>query len=435
MALVYKVNKAHNNILGKNLTPDEIAAKVAELFLGNPEKHIEPHNITSIGRVIGYTSRDSVYRFMNRAAELGLLQKKGKQFVKPETSPENEFKAFSKEHPIINDPIVTEWYEGLQAKNHGEGIAIAPALLTRIETICNTCHVTPSQLISSKANAVEIKKNFLKAYREHRVISKRNMTYKAEIANIDYSYSYAIASICQKFGVSWERGTAEMSRKVVGHAKYGDIRLTDEELEKADNYIKEKFGIDSNLHRTFWIGVETCARHEALFEMELDYTKHTSPRTNKTTYYMTAYESKTKHIKGGKMTKYIKRADTQKSIDFLKERGGTKIYEITDLSKVKTIEQIKFQMLDLYIFLGKITNIGDLYEKRKQGHKKTGNYWFDHWLHALRHVGAHYHLFKTKYNYGYVAVLGGWHTIDELKKSYGEMPPEVLDSLLEEFDY
>jgi len=150
---------------------------------------------------------------------------------------------------------------------------------------------------------------------------------------------------------------------------------------------------------------------------------------------MTAYESKTKHIKGGKFTKYIKRKNTQASIDFLKERGGTKIYEITDLSDKKTIEQIKFQMLDLYVYLGKITNIGDLYEKRKQGYKKTDNYWFDHWLHSLRHVGAHYHLFKTKYNYGYVAVLGGWHTIDELKKSYGEMPPEVLDSLLEEFDY
>jgi len=32
-----------------------------------------------------------------------------------------------------------------------------------------------------------------------------------------------------------------------------------------------------------------------------------------------------------------------------------------------------------------------------------------------------------------VAVIGGWHTIDELKKSYGEMPPEkVLEGIDDE---
>ncbi len=311
-------------------------------------------------------------------------------------------------------------------------------MLVQIETVCNTCHVTSAQLVASKKNAVEIKHNFLKAYKEHRVITVRpkvKLTYKAKPENLDYIYSYAIASICEKFGVTWEKGTDEMSRQVPNHAKYGHIRLTDEELDLADSHIKEKHGIDSNLYRVFWFGVETCARNDASFTADLDYTKHTNPKTGKTTYHMTVFESKTAHIDDGRFIKRISRSDLQTSIDYLKDRGGTRIYEITDLTKAKTLEQIKFQILDLYVYLGKINNIGKLYEIRKQGYHSTGNYWFDHWYHALRHAGAHYHLSKTKYNYGYVAIIGGWHTIDELKKSYGKMPPEVLDELLEEFDY
>ena len=43
-----------------------------------------------------------------------------------------------------------------------------------------------------------------------------------------------------------------------------------------------------------------------------------------------------------------------------------------------------------------------------------------------RHLGAHYWLAKTDYNYGIIAEVGGWHTIDELKKSYGQIPPEIF---------
>jgi len=42
---------------------------------------------------------------------------------------------------------------------------------------------------------------------------------------------------------------------------------------------------------------------------------------------MTAIESKTSHIRGGKWTKYITKKETQQSIDFLRARGCNKIYE------------------------------------------------------------------------------------------------------------
>ena len=418
------------------MTRDEITEKITELLLGNSVKKIRPHKITEICKVTGFDSRTTIYGFLDRGVELGLLKKSDSgRYVLPELSHAEEFQKFNDSHRILDDPIVSDWFDDLLNRKQGKGVKISQQLLTTIEKICNTCHIQPAQIIASKENAEEIKKNYLTAYREHRIVSKHKQYYSADIENIDYTTSYAIASICGYYGIAWARGTSKMSRKIVGHAKYSDIRLTDEELENADEYLKTKNGVDSNVYRIFWLGIETCARNEALFSMKLDYTKNTSKK-GKTTYYFTAYESKTKQIKGGKWTKYVKRESTQKSIDFLKERGSTYIYDNLDNTSLRRLkDEIKNQLLDLYVFLGKITNLAEIRLKRKQEHKISGNYWYDHAFHVLRHVGAHYHLRKTKYNYGYVAVLGGWHTIDELKKSYGEIPPEVLDELLEEYDY
>ncbi len=62
--------------------------------------------------------------------------------------------------------------------------------------------------------------------------------------------------------------------------------------------------------------------------------------------------------------------------------------------------------------------------------EKSEEYYYNNSFHALRHIGAHYWLEKTDYNYGFVAKIGGWHTINELKNSYGEIQPEfVLDMI------
>jgi len=64
-----------------------------------------------------------------------------------------------------------------------------------------------------------------------------------------------------------------MSQKVSNHGKYPDIRFTAEEFEAADKFIKERWGLDSDVYRWFWIGVESCARFNALYHMKNDWTK------------------------------------------------------------------------------------------------------------------------------------------------------------------
>lgn len=148
--------------------------------------------------------------------------------------------------------------------------------------------------------------------------------------------------------------------------------------------------------------------------MTLDYTKHVSKKTGKTTYIMTVFESKTRDVRGGKWYKYITRSDVQKSIDLLKQRGGTRIHEY-DESPREFQSMISKSLSEVYRHLG-----------------KTNDYFFNHPTHVLRHIGAHYWLSKKDYNYGLVAEIGGWNTIDELKKSYGLIPPEKILEIIEE---
>ena len=62
---------------------------------------------------------------------------------------------------------------------------------------------------------------------------------------------------------------------------------------------------------------------------------------------------------------------------------------------------------------------------------KTAKYYSLHATHVLRHLGAHYWLSKTNYNYGIISEVGGWNTIDELKKSYGQIPPERILEIIQ----
>jgi len=123
---------------------------------------------------------------------------------------------------------------------------------------------------------------------------------------------------------------------------------------------------------------------------------------------MNVIESKTSHIRGGRWTKYITKKEVQQSIDLLRERGHNKIYE-SKASKYAFQIEIREKLIQIYKHLGKNTH-----------------YFLNHHTHVLRHIGAHYWLSKTNYNYGIIAEIGGWNTIDELKKSYGQIPPEKI---------
>lgn len=70
------------------------------------------------------------------------------------------------------------------------------------------------------------------------------------------------------------------------------------------------------------------------------------------------------------------------------------------------------------------TNRDNLYNLIRHCYRKakiTDEYFQSHTVHAFRHIMAQYWLYKTDYDYDFVAGLGHWGTISVLKGSYGAM--------------
>lgn len=403
-------------LYGKSATEEEIAKEVSRLLLGDPDRRQPPTSVTETARMLGYT-RATIYEYVKKAVtKYHTLEYKDGRISLPENSKElASFRQFGKNHDIVNDPLVSDWKQDLLTRKNGEPVSSWKARILSLESVCNTCMVNPRDLVISQRHTEKILRNYAELYREGRVVKRPAGRRKIsdDIRNIIYQKVQGVRDFCGFHGLIWKRGVGGiMSQKVPNHAKYADKRLTDEELEQADRFIKEKWGLDSDTYRWFWIGIETCARFSALYDMNLDYTIHVSKKSGNITYIMTAHETKTRHIKNGKWSKYITRPDTQKSIDLLKSRGGTRIYESGE-SRSSFVKTISSNMREVYAFLGKT------------------EYFESHPTHALRHIGAHYWLAKKDYNYGLVALIGGWNTIDELRKSYGEMPPEKVLEMIE----
>lgn len=388
---------------GKRPSENQVLQEISDMVHGTGSRPY-PIPITEVAKMLG-VSRATVYNYIKRMK--GMQKGPTGQFIVPKISPEKNFRQFNKDHRITSEPLVAEWVEDLTTRKGGEPLKNWKVRLRALEAVCNTCNVHPSDLLVSQRNTEKIMRQFAqlcsqkKDYRDPRGNRPHGVKW------VVYTRVQAVRDFCGFYNITWRRGVGGvMSQKVFGHGEYADIRLTEKELEKADCYIKETWGIDSDIYRWFWIGIESCARFGALYNMTNDYTTHDI--NGKTIYIMTAIESKTEHIRGGKWNKYITKKETQESLDLLRARGCNKIYE-SKLSRNAFQVDIREKLVQIYKHLGKNTH-----------------YFLNHSTHVLRHIGAHYWLSKTNYNYGIIAEIGGWNTIDELKKSYGQIPPEKI---------
>ena len=423
---------AYKKLFGKRATNLEFAIKVSQMSTGDMQKGTPPMTQKEIMITLGFKDKKSIQRFMNLARKEGVVDDSKKEAFKL-----SDYKYLASVDDFLKLPSVETWVTDMKGRARGGkpfgGLAV---MVRKFKIVCDSLEVDPMQFISG-INREEVlnqgkiyMNNFIEMYFKKEAKIQYAKNWSPERQNkiiISYSYSKAVRDFMRIHGYNYPEGTGgSMSQSISSfHGNYSDVRMTLDEYRKGKEYIKSKYGLDSDEYRCFWIGVEAAPRNMAMWGMTLDYTTHTSEKTGKTTYIMSAYESKTKQIKGGKWTKYITRPDTQKSIDLLKSRGGAYIYE-QHKYYYSTDRRLKAFLRELYKFLGK-----EFTHLERQNDTSTG-YFMTHPFHALRHIGAHYWLIKKKYNFGLVAKLGGWHTIDELKNSYGEMPPEVVLELLEE---
>ena len=397
----------------------KMARDVANYLLGDPSKHIEPLTISHIMRLKNFATRQSVYNYRELAIKLGYIELDDQQkAILPTITPLGKFQKFTKNNPLANNQIVTDWYKSkLTAK-----ITIANPMLNLMELLFNNGRITPDEFIhEGKADKKRVEKwrdQMVEIYMKKECITNRKLKYGSE-DGFKLRLNYAIASLCADHGITWARSkNSPMSRKIVGHAMYSDIRLTKEEFVKADLWLKENYGLDSDLFRWFWVGVQSCARFGALFSCPLDFYVEKD-----TLIVLKMYESKTKHLNGGIWKKYIKRKDTIESLRLLKARRPktNRIYENKGgLTNDKLRLELQDGLRKLFAYLG----------------KSDESYFYKKPAHAMRHIGGHYLLAMGNYtNHSIVKKLGGWHTTDEMEKSYGEIPPDQIDKELDKYDF
>lgn len=399
---------------GRRITREHLLQEITELLQGTSQRRPYPLTVTEVAKLLN-TTRQTIYNYIKHSKENSIPRLENGKLFLPKSS-DRIFRQFNKYHKITQDPLVSEWMDDLLTRRSGSPLASWNTRLRSLEVVCNSCRIHPSDLLVSNKTTEKILRQYAqlckqgKDYKNKQGIRNRN-----DVTCVIYIRAQGVRDFCGFYGMTWRRGIkGVMSQKIPNHGKYSDLRFSNDDFEKADSFIKERWGLDSDIYRWFWIGIESCARFGALYTMPLDYTKHTNPKTNKTTYIMTAYESKTKDIRGGKWYKYITRHDTQQSIDLLKQRGGTRIIESKKLLH-EFKKEISSQLIEIYKHL-----------------EKSNGYFLRRHTHVLRHIGAHYWLSKKDYNYGLVSEIGGWNTMDELKKSYGLIPPERILEIIEE---
>lgn len=392
---------------GANSDSEKVRNHIVDLLIGNEIKGIKPKNPTEISKILGI-SRDTIYRYRNEAIRLNeiKLDSSGKPQVNKEMLEKAQFEQFKKNHKIVDDPIIQTWIESMETMGHtGKGNKSVSAHVHNIQKVCNYLKINPIQLTIDLDTSIEYASAYFRMLKSGEIPRK---TLRAN-SNVDTAF-YGIRMSIRHFmqynkrnRIVIPRGDKSvLSGRILNHGNYSDIKLSSDEIQKAEEFIIEKYGLDSDLYRFFFVGLESCARKEALFTMSLEWTEDDE------TFFMIAVETKTEHLNGGKYDKFIQRKKTQESLRLAKKKGYSKLWDESQ-RKEKYYRQMCNMLRDVYTHLG-----------------KTHHYFKEEPFHSLRHIGAHYWLEKTNYNHGFVAEIGGWTTIDELKKSYGKIPPNII---------
>jgi len=405
-------NHKRKRLYGKIATEEEIAKENARLLLGDPKHGIMPKSPKEICLILSYASRQTHYFYRQKAVDYGFLAlDNNKRPILPAKTPQSQFKKFTKDNKLVDTPLGMEWVQNMFTRKQGKPIKVWKTRLTNFSNFCNTLEINPETMLIDLETSDRYATAFLKLYQEGKAkINYQKDPSESDIQKVAYVYAQAYRDFMNFHGLPYPKNYGGVSsQKVIGHGQYADVKLTTEELETAKQYLIKKYGVCSDEFRFFMMGVASCGRHGAVFPMKLDY--EITEFEGKKCYVFKIFESKTEHIKGGMMDKYVTDGDLQKSIDDLKSKGINRLNEEL-LPKKKLDAKIREALQDLYRFLGKET-VHD-------------GYFMKHWFHVLRHVGAHYWLRITEYNHSVVAIVGGWKIVQELIDSYGATPHDIV---------
>lgn len=415
--------EARKRLYGVKATNLNWINEILRLSMGDNRRHQSPLNNSEIAIKLG-VSRPTVLYFQKMAVSHKLAEsnESGKIIIPDKTKDQKTFERLQ-DDDFSKNYFVSEWITYMRAQNSGEGLVAWSSKVSSLRVVCNTLKIQPEQLIIDKETTRRYWINFVEHLKNNTAVFDRvnNTKYKS-IQTAQVPYKAALRLFCARHDITWARGQDEvMGNRVVNHGQYAHIRLTPTDFEMLEAHLLENFGLDSDEYRMIWYGIESCCRDKALFSTKLDWDVIDDEGSQ--IFVLRAFESKTKKYNGGWWEKFVTRPKLQESLLLHKKRGNAFLWTPQKSTQVNT--RFKDIFRNIWRAIGKIPDYDACVAKRADGYRETGNYFYDHPVHAVRHIGAHYWLAKTDYDYGSVADIGGWMTIDELKKSYGAMPPEM----------
>jgi len=332
---------------------------------------------------------------------------------------------------MLARPDVKEWYDALI--ENGKTRKIVRMWAASINRACQILKISPITLCQ---------KEYAGTRQQLTEINSLMYAVKKEITSESsfYIVRMAVRSWLQYNDVTIPRGNLcpkNLSGKVVStHGQAAHVRASLDEIKQANAILenpKSKLPnpdrrIDTEIY--FKFGVETASRSTAILTTKIENWNSVA-KTTKT------IERKLTHVGKQRMTKRI---FCPELIRIMNERQAAgehcligKPNEYVTLS-----EMVKESSDDIHITKKQTDALREIHDNLRAVYEQVGGNMADPYFtkkpsHSLRHIAAQYWLLKSDFDYGFVAKLGGWFTIDELKTSYGEMPPEVFDAKYEKF--
>ncbi len=228
------------SLYGKRATTDDILEEINRLLYakGNRPYPLKP---VEIAKAIGM-SRQSIYNYIKKLSKQGdVIRLQSGHFFLPKAE-ESEFREFNKFHEITNDPLISEWMEDLLTRKQGLPLKVWKTRLRSVETVCNTCKVTPYDFTISKKNTEKIMRSFARHFQSGDIVCSNSGRRNSLGMNTTvYAKVQAVRDFCSFYDITWRKGvTGIMSQKTPQHRKYADIRFTDEEFDAADTPLRQE---------------------------------------------------------------------------------------------------------------------------------------------------------------------------------------------------
>ena len=335
---------------------------------------------------------------------------------------------------LLTRPEVAAWQERLATNEKTNPRTFAAGL----NRACQILRVSPVALCQKETYDINRQKALDEINRLMGIVKQEIRKTSPDGSDGESSF-YAVRMAVRNWldynGIHLPRGNLcpkNLSGKIVSsHGKAADVHASKEQIEKCNAFLENpkskmpypKRRIDTEIF--FKFGIETASRETAIVTALLKNAKFSD--TGKLTFE--TIERKLTHVGKHTQKKRIFCGELVRLIREKKAAGepcliGTKneYMPFNEMENIRSpdlhpnqkqqiaLKEIRENLRACYIAAG----LTDEYFTKKPSH-------------SLRHIAAQDWLRRSEFDYGFVAKLGGWNTLDELKTSYGEMPPEQFE--------